>query len=83
MQKIQMGQIIRVTALGLPLRFTRRGEALEVERFGVNSPVDCLWRISRPKHRAFLKGKHGAQWGGAAFGGLKGETAPPDKATYP
>ena len=45
----------------LPLRFTRRGEALEHERFGVNSPVDCLWRISHAEHRAFPKGKYGAQ----------------------
>ena len=38
----------------------RRGEALEVERFGRNSPVDCFWKISRPEHRAFLKEKFGA-----------------------
>ena len=39
----------------------RRGEALEVERFGENSPVDCFRKISRPEHRTFPKGKFGAQ----------------------
>jgi len=35
-------------------------EALKVERFGENSPMDCFWRISRPEHRDRLKSDPGA-----------------------
>ena len=39
----------------------RRGAALEHERFGINSPVDCLWRISHAEHRSSRNGWFGAQ----------------------
>ena len=47
-------ETVRWTAL-------RRGEALEHERFGMNSPVDCSLRISHAEHRNSRNGWFGAQ----------------------
>ena len=43
------------------VRDTWRGEALKVECFGKNSPVDCFCRINRPEHRNGLKIHFGAE----------------------
>ena len=47
----------------------RRGEALEVERFGRNSPVDCFWKISRPEHRNSWNSCFGARMEGRSPAG--------------
>ena len=39
----------------------RRGEALEHERFCMNSPVDCTCRISHAEHRNRPKDCFGAE----------------------
>ena len=55
------------TPKAFPLKVHPEGRSPEHERFGINSPVDCLWRISHAQHRNRPKDRFGAQGEGGAL----------------